>query len=161
MKVKFSMRGQEKIVAYLATIPRGVKIAAMTAYTEYMIGDKTHGLKYNPPQVEHDAGNPYKWQSEKQRRAFFATDGFGQGIPTKRTGETTSAWTMTVKDSNWTSVKVENDSNGAFFVQGDAQQRGHKADGWRKVADIVKTNTAGAMQKAIKAVNEWLKAKSK
>jgi hypothetical protein len=161
MKITISMRGQEKIKAYLETLPRGVKIAAMEAFSQYMIGDETHGLKYNPPRVEHGPDNPYKWQTEKQRRAFFATDGFGRGIPTERTGETTNAWMMTTKDSNWTQVKIENDSPGAFFVQGDGQQRGHKADGWRKVADIIKTNTAGAMQKAFKAVNDWLRSKTK
>ena len=29
---------------------------------------------------------PIRWTSERQRRAFFASDGFGRGIPTKRTG---------------------------------------------------------------------------
>ena len=29
---------------------------------------------------------PVQWDSERQRRAFFATDGFGRGIPYKRTG---------------------------------------------------------------------------
>lgn len=28
---------------------------------------------------------PVHWDSKKQRRAFFATDGFGAGIPTQRT----------------------------------------------------------------------------
>jgi hypothetical protein len=31
---------------------------------------------------------PVTWDSEKQRRAFFATNGFGHGIPYKRTGLT-------------------------------------------------------------------------
>jgi hypothetical protein len=30
---------------------------------------------------------PVRWTSERQRRAFFATKGFGRGIPTKRTGD--------------------------------------------------------------------------
>jgi hypothetical protein len=29
---------------------------------------------------------PIWWESEKQRRAFFATNGFGKGIPYRRTG---------------------------------------------------------------------------
>ena len=29
---------------------------------------------------------PIQWDSEKQRRAFFATDGFGEGIPYQRKG---------------------------------------------------------------------------
>jgi hypothetical protein len=35
---------------------------------------------------------PIRWDSEKQRRAFFATDGFGHGIPYQRTGAT--KWTI-------------------------------------------------------------------
>lgn len=35
---------------------------------------------------------PIKWDSPKQRRAFFATDGFGGGIPHKRTGDYQRAW---------------------------------------------------------------------
>ena len=31
---------------------------------------------------------PVQWDSEKQRRAFFATNGFGHGIPYERTGKT-------------------------------------------------------------------------
>lgn len=31
---------------------------------------------------------PIQWDSEKQRRAFFATNGFGHGIPYNRTGNT-------------------------------------------------------------------------
>ena len=31
---------------------------------------------------------PVTWDSERQRRAFFATNGFGNGIPYKRTGAT-------------------------------------------------------------------------
>jgi hypothetical protein len=36
---------------------------------------------------------PINWDSEKQRRAFFATNGFGHGIPYVRTGE--AVWTVT------------------------------------------------------------------
>jgi len=35
---------------------------------------------------------PIKWDTEKQRKAFFASDGFGRGIPTKRTGEYQKGW---------------------------------------------------------------------
>jgi hypothetical protein len=35
---------------------------------------------------------PVTWDSERQRRAFFATDGFGHGIPYQRTGAT--KWTI-------------------------------------------------------------------
>jgi len=35
---------------------------------------------------------PVTWDSEKQRKAFFATNGFGHGIPYERTGAT--VWTV-------------------------------------------------------------------
>jgi len=35
---------------------------------------------------------PIKWDSDRQRKAFFATDGFGRGIPTVRSGDTSKAW---------------------------------------------------------------------
>lgn len=41
---------------------------------------------------------PIKWDSEKQRRAFFATNGFGKGIPYKRTGQT--VWTVNSSFTN-------------------------------------------------------------
>lgn len=37
---------------------------------------------------------PIQWTSEKQRRAFFATDGFGRGIPTRRSNKVL-AWRFT------------------------------------------------------------------
>ena len=35
---------------------------------------------------------PVQWDSEKQRRAFFATDGFGAGIPYRRTDAYVNGW---------------------------------------------------------------------
>jgi len=35
---------------------------------------------------------PVQWDSAKQRRAFFATNGFGKGIPYQRTFGSASAW---------------------------------------------------------------------
>jgi len=43
--------------------------------------------------------HPIRWVSEKQKRAFFATEGFGRGIPTRRTNEYVNAWEL---------VKLEN-----------------------------------------------------
>ena len=158
MNIKFSVRGVEEIKALLRSLPRGVKVHAMKAYSEYLVGDSNRGLKHEPAQVTHDASNPYKWTSAKQRAAFFATDGFGQGIPTQRTHEGVNSWTVTTKDSNWTQVKIE---GGNKFVQGDAQQRGHAADGWRYYWDIVTTNMTGAMRAALSAVDTFLNTKGK
>lgn len=39
--------------------------------------------------------SPVKWDSPKQRRAYFATDGFGHGIPYVRKGNYGRGWTVT------------------------------------------------------------------
>lgn len=156
MQIKFSVRNVEKIKAYLASLPRGVKIAAMKAFSEYIIGNEHHGLKHEPSQKQHDESNPYQWQTEKQRKAFFASDGFSQRIPTVRTHEGVNSWTTENQDSNWTQVKI---TGGNVFVQGDYQQRGHTIDGWRKYAEIVRMNTTGAMRAAMAAVGRLLNKK--
>lgn len=40
---------------------------------------------------------PINWASEKQRRAFFATDGFGRGIPTPRTDGLVNSWQKAIQ----------------------------------------------------------------
>ena len=35
---------------------------------------------------------PIQWDSERQRRAYFATNGFGGGIPYRRTGAYERSW---------------------------------------------------------------------
>jgi len=39
---------------------------------------------------------PIRWTSERQRKAFFATDGFGRGIPTRRTHALSQGWRVFV-----------------------------------------------------------------
>jgi len=158
MNVKFSARNVDKVKKFIASLPLGAKIAAMEAFSEYVVGDENHGLKQEPEQKTHGVGNPYEWQSENQRRAFFASDGFGRGIPTVRTHEGVNSWTVISKNSNWTQVKIE---GGNVFVQGDWQQKGHKRDGWRKYSEILKTNMAGGIRHAMSKVNEFLKKKGK
>lgn len=159
MNIKFSMRGVEGVKKFMAELPRGIKNAALVAMSEYIIGDDRHGLKHYPKRVDHGANNPYQWQSEKQRRAYFASNGFGAGIPYKRTDKMKNAWTVAQQDSNWTMVKIENKAGYGSFVQGDWRQRGHKADGWRKIGKVVEDNLKGAFQKAMQAVNDFLKKK--
>ena len=45
--------------------------------------------------------SPIQWDSERQRRAFFATDGFGRGIPTTRSGASLR-WQITATANGYT-----------------------------------------------------------
>lgn len=157
--MKASLRGEDKIKQYLSTLGRGLKITAMRAIGEYLLGDDRHGLRHSPPRRQHGENNPYKWQSEKQRRAYFATDGFGGGIPYERTGELANAWTIEEANSDWNTVKLTNESEYGQYVQGDSIQDGHKADGWRIMADVIKTNLVGAIRAGQQAVDRLIKSK--
>lgn len=45
---------------------------------------------------------PVQWDSERQRRAFFATNGFGAGIPYTRTGKYNSGWAVAEFSAGYT-----------------------------------------------------------
>lgn len=58
---------------------------------------------------------PIRWVSERQRRAFFATGGFGGGIPHRRRGME-KRWNIVSLDKGY---RFENPAPGAVYVFGD------------------------------------------
>jgi len=84
---------------------------------------------------------PIRWVSDRQRRAFFATDGFGRGIPTGRTNRYTAAWKV-VKNKD--GYSVINDSGYAKYVGGNAygleQSPIHKGR-WQLLRDVFEGET--------------------
>lgn len=80
---------------------------------------------------------PLAWQTERQRRAYFATDGFGAGIPYRRTGSLAGAWAVEARIGDQEGViEVTNTSEIAQYVYGPSQQRFHAQTGWPTLADI-------------------------
>lgn len=59
--------------------------------------------------------SPVQWDSERQRRAFFATNGFGGGIPTVRTGEYQAGWKIEPLPNG---ARFYNDSPGNQHISG-------------------------------------------
>jgi len=61
---------------------------------------------------------PIPWDSDRQRKAFFASNGFGRGIPTKRTGEYTKAWkAIKVQEGHY---EVSNPLAHAKYIAGNS-----------------------------------------
>lgn len=60
---------------------------------------------------------PINWDSLKQRLAFFATGGFGKGIPYHRTGRSGKSWTIARKAKGYT---LRSTSPQAIYLWGDA-----------------------------------------
>ena len=86
---------------------------------------------------------PVQWDSEKQRRAFFATNGFGRGIPTKRTGDYLAARSITAVENGY---PLRNTAPYAMFVSGgsygNTQSRIHKTR-WNKLSDAIDAGLSG------------------
>lgn len=65
---------------------------------------------------------PVQWDSDKQRRAYFATDGFGHGIPYTRTGKHQAGWkVLKTKAGDYIAV---NKSLVAKYISGGADGLG-------------------------------------
>lgn len=66
---------------------------------------------------------PIHWQSAKQRAAFFATNGFGGGIPSTRSGVLSQGWQIDIDTADdGGAIVVHNDVPYARYVIGDDRQ---------------------------------------
>lgn len=109
--------------------------AGLDASAEYLNTPEVKNSFYPPSQ----AGSPFQWSSERQRRAFFATNGFGRGIPTVRTMELANSGTFKVNKA-YSSLYVyyENTASYAKWVIGQFTQIvGHIARGWKPVNTVI------------------------
>lgn len=74
----------------------------------------------------------------RQRRAYFATDGFGHGIPYERTHALVNAWQAKFQfDEDGGAFVVENTSPVATYVVGEFQQSFHADTGWINAEQVI------------------------
>jgi hypothetical protein len=116
--------------------------------TEQLSPQLLNVLDHQPPVRNYPSQYPIEWTSEKQRRAYFATDGFGAGIPYQRTGKLAAAWrVITERTANGFRLLIENPLDAARFVYGSLaknpqaarrfQQQYHAKTGWIFAQPIV------------------------
>lgn len=90
-------------------------------------------LRIVPPPPNY----PIKWKTARQRRAFFASNGFGRGIPTQRTGALLDAYDIALMSTDKGGIlQVTNSAPYARYVIGDDAQPFH-IDHWPQIADVV------------------------
>lgn len=81
---------------------------------------------------------PIRWKSARQRRAFFATNGFGRGIPTRRSGKLGKSWKIDLLEEQDGGIfTVYNITNYEQYVTGIDQQPFHMDTGWYHSQDIL------------------------
>lgn len=82
---------------------------------------------------------PIQFTSDRQRKAFFASDGFGRGIPTRRTGGIAAGWDINfIPTQDGGLFVLNNPSEAAKFVQGPQPfaQGFHIDTGWKQVEHV-------------------------
>lgn len=158
--IKTSVSGVEEFVAFIKTVPRGIKIAAMREIATYIIGNDARGLKHEPAYKHVSRKSAYgkTFFTDRQRRWFFAALRSGEINPgvNNRTHSYKNSWRMQEENSDWRRVDVVNDASNAGFVGGINQARLNAKVGWRKAVNIVQTNIDGAIQAAQRAVDKWI-----
>lgn len=80
---------------------------------------------------------PIRWKTQRQRRAFFATDGFGKGIPTRRDGTLLRGWRVIYdRTADGGVLRLVNLVGYMRFVQGSDPQPFHLDTGWVQRRDV-------------------------
>jgi hypothetical protein len=81
---------------------------------------------------------PVNWDTDRQRKAFFATEGFGRGIPTGRSGDYQQGWRIVEKLPR--GYEMTNRAEGARFIGGDFEGQGQSRihmERWPLVFEIL------------------------
>lgn len=74
----------------------------------------------------------------KMRRAYFATDGFGHGIPYRRTRRYVHSWHVRADYTDTLSgITLTSDSPVSEFVGGRRQLPGHRRTGWPNAIEVI------------------------
>lgn len=160
MNVKFKIRNVEAVQSFLRSVPRGALRVALEAFTEYIVGNESHGLKHNDPYkyVTRKSAYGVSFFTDKQRRWFWANGGPDM-IGKPRTGKTSEAW-RAVPSAGGYQFKITNDTAGAYHIRDDAGQARQPAKvGWRKVSKVLADNYLGGIRAAVAAVRKHLASK--
>lgn len=126
--VAFDTQVLNDIQAYAQQLPDLVDEGVRRDIRPFVSQRVDQTLRREPPPPKH----PLRWQSEKQRRAFFATDGFGHGTTGyKRRHKLVKRWQVRADyRQGFGGIRVTNPAPHAQYVFGPVQQLFHKDTGW-------------------------------
>ena len=138
--LRFRIRFENNVFADLNKTAQDAPVRFREALKQRAQAVKTQALTalhdVPGPVVYADNGR-LRWKNERQKRAFFASNGFGRGIPTGRVNEpggVLGAYDVTVNAEGFNgSMLLINNYPGAEFIIGDFQQPFHADTGWQRV----------------------------
>jgi hypothetical protein len=104
------------------------------AYVDHTVKPYVEGLVENSAltRAPLPVSSPFEFATPQSQAAFFASGGFGQGIPTRRRDPgVEDAWHVGVdRRRNVGFMSIYNDDPAAIFVFGEWQTPGHRRSGW-------------------------------
>lgn len=152
------MADKNPITKAIARVIENLEKRSLQAFQRGMIAQGERVAKLALAELKRVPGEPHypiQFTTVKQRRAFFATKGFGRGIPASRNRppNVTEAWGAEfVPTRDGGIVALTNDSPHMEFVQGARAQGFHQITGWTQVDDVEQMAFA-EMQNV--AIVEW------
>ena len=160
MQIKFRIRNVEAVQSFLRAIPRGAVKVALEAFTDYVIGDESHGLRHAEPYkfVTRKSAYGFSFFTPKQKRWFFWALKTGKIDPGsgKRTGESTTAWKAVPRNDGYR-FTIQNNTVGGYWTRHDRKQaRQLGRVGWRKIMTVLADNYKGGIRHAVAAVKVYL-----
>lgn len=160
MQIKFRIRNVEAVQSFFRAIPRGAVKVALEAFTDYIIGDESHGLRHADPYkfVTRKSAYGFSFFTDKQRRWFFWALKTGKIDPGsgKRTGESTAAWKAVPRNDGYR-FTVQNNTAGGYWTRHDKKQARQLGKvGWRKIMTVLADNYKGGIRHAVAAVKKYL-----
>ena len=163
MQIKFRIRNVEAVQSFLRAIPRGAVKVALEAFTGYIIGDESHGLRHADPYkfVTRKSAYGFSFFTDKQRRWFFWALKTGKIDPGsgKRTGESTAAWKAVPRNDGYR-FTIQNNTAGGYWTRHDKKQARQLGKvGWRKIMTVLADNYKGGIRHAVAAVKAYLDKK--
>jgi hypothetical protein len=128
--VQEAIRRLDSFVSYLPS-------AALTS-----LGDSVEAIKTVMQEPGEEVSYPINWDSERQRKAYFSTDGFGHGIPYVRTGEHEAAWEAKQITDGYELSNPDPAAAISGYYSGEQWQSSIHRGRWKHIATAVATEMA-------------------
>ena len=166
MNIKYKVVNAKEVAEWVKSLPDGIKAAAMRTISDYIVGDKNHGLR-------HDVA--YKYVSRKRAygkvsdapAGYFSWKQFRYVMAKLASGEMKigrkhdpthmgKSWKWEQLNSQWDRTKIMGKLPFDRFPS-----RQNRLVGWRHYLDVVKSNMKGAMKAAQRKVDEFIAKQQK
>lgn len=179
MNVSFKVRGVKAVQDFLASVPRGGLRVVLQAFSDYIIGNDSHGLKHVEPYkyasrksaygytgAKFDNGNPVPAGYFSKEQFFYVMGKISRGEikpgqARSNRGESAKAWKSVPKDNGY-KMNIVNEKPGQYWARDDkGQPRQIQGTNWRKVMQVLADNYLGAIRAGVQAYNKWQREKGK